>query len=395
MRLDIKKLTLIKEYGAKLNILYVEDNEEARSATLDVLEEFFQNIEVAVDGEEGLLKFESTKYDLIITDINMPKMDGISMLKKIRKKDTQVPVLIISAYNESGYFMETIRLDVEGYILKPIELEQFIQILSKVVDKIKLRQENQQYQKELEKKVQEQLELLRNKEKILLEREKFASLGEMIDAIAHQFRQPLGIMRLQNEELEYLLKEELKLSSEEIETALKRSSIQVNHLLETIEEFRHFFREDVEIENVSLKKIFKSVLTLLKDELIKNTTQVQIECPDDLMVNIVPNEFKHVFINLINNAIDEFKKNNINERNILIKAYKKDKETFIEVQDNAGGIPDNIICHIFEPNFTTKDSQKGTGIGLHISKIILEKIDASIFAFNKDNGAVFTIKLSK
>ena len=151
MEIDIERLQELQEFAKELTILYVEDNEEARNSTFDTLKEFFENIEVAQDGVEGLKKFEENKFDLIITDINMPKMNGIEMVANIRKKDTQIPILIISAYSESGYFMETIKLGVEGYLLKPIELQQFISMISRTVEKIKMKKQLEQYHSFLEK----------------------------------------------------------------------------------------------------------------------------------------------------------------------------------------------------------------------------------------------------
>ncbi len=125
-------------YSSKLNLLYVEDHKDARDSSLNIFEEFFDNIIVAVDGEEGITKFEQNKIDIIITDINMPKLNGLEMISKIRKINKNIPVLVLSAYSDSGYFMESIRLGVDGYLLKPIELDQFIQSLDNVIAKIKL-----------------------------------------------------------------------------------------------------------------------------------------------------------------------------------------------------------------------------------------------------------------
>ncbi|MEA1915276.1 MAG: EAL domain-containing protein [Campylobacterota bacterium] len=129
------------KYSSGLQVLYVEDHEEARSASLCIFEEFFENIIVAEDGEEGFNKFCNHNIDLVITDINMPKLNGLGMLAKIREMDKNTPVLVLSAYNESGFFIESIRLGVEGYLLKPIELDQFVFVLEKVVEKIKLTNE--------------------------------------------------------------------------------------------------------------------------------------------------------------------------------------------------------------------------------------------------------------
>jgi len=131
----------IIKYTSSMNLLFVEDNNEAREATLYILEEFFENIIVATDGEDGYQKFKDNQIDLIITDINMPKLNGFKMIEKIKLINQNVPVLILSAHNESNFFMESIKLGVDGYLLKPIILEQFINVLEKSISKIRLQNE--------------------------------------------------------------------------------------------------------------------------------------------------------------------------------------------------------------------------------------------------------------
>jgi PAS domain S-box-containing protein len=130
------------EYSFKLNLLYVEDHKEARDSSLNIFEEFFENIIIATNGEDAIDKFNNNKIDIIITDINMPKLNGLEMIKQIKEIEKSIPILILSAYNDSGYFMESIRLGVDGYLLKPIELDQFVESLDSVIEKIKLSIKN-------------------------------------------------------------------------------------------------------------------------------------------------------------------------------------------------------------------------------------------------------------
>ncbi len=146
----------LMKFARQLNVLYVEDNEEARESTLGLLDNIFDNITTAVNGEDGLNQFRKDNFDLILSDINMPKMNGIEMITKIREIDKDIPILILSAYNESGYFIETIKQGVEGYLLKPIDLNQFIDMINKAIEKIYLKSEIKLYQNNLEEKVQEQ-----------------------------------------------------------------------------------------------------------------------------------------------------------------------------------------------------------------------------------------------
>ena len=149
MSSDIKELS---KFGKTIKILYVEDNEDAREQTLKLLKNFFDDIEVAVDGQEGLDKFREDKdaFRIIFTDISMPNMNGIEMLENIRKQDEKIPVIILSAHNEVDFFLDTIRLGVDGYILKPIDMQQFINTLTKTLEQIKLEQDNIKYKNQLE-----------------------------------------------------------------------------------------------------------------------------------------------------------------------------------------------------------------------------------------------------
>ena len=131
----------IMKYSKNLKLLYVEDNKEARESTVLVLEEFFDNIIIAIDGKDGYDKFQENKIDVIITDINMPRLNGLEMTAKIKELDSDIPILILSAYNESEFFMDSIKIGIEGYLLKPIDIEQFMSVLSKVTQRLKLAEE--------------------------------------------------------------------------------------------------------------------------------------------------------------------------------------------------------------------------------------------------------------
>ena len=125
-------------------VLYVEDDAQTREATLPILQDFFETISVATNGEEGLSLYQenSSKIDLIITDIMMPKLSGIDMIEAIREENKEIAIVVISAHNESTYFEKTIEIGVDGYVFKPLKLIQLSQTLSKIVEKISLRKEH-------------------------------------------------------------------------------------------------------------------------------------------------------------------------------------------------------------------------------------------------------------
>ncbi len=137
----MENMEKVISYSSRLKLLYVEDDPDARSSTMAIFSEFFGEILTASDGLEGIEQFRNNTVDLVITDINMPRMDGLRMIKQIREINKEIPILVLSAHNESEYFMSSIKLGVEGYLLKPIDLEQFLGALDHIVEKLYLKEE--------------------------------------------------------------------------------------------------------------------------------------------------------------------------------------------------------------------------------------------------------------
>ena len=126
-------------YAKDLKLLYVEDNKGAREAILLFLENIFKDIVVAVDGIDGLNKFKNNQdIDIVITDIDMPNMDGLEMTRIIKEVNSSIPVFIFSSHSDTNYFIDSIKLGVEGYLLKPFDMSQFLQVLNKSIDKLNL-----------------------------------------------------------------------------------------------------------------------------------------------------------------------------------------------------------------------------------------------------------------
>lgn len=131
-----KEFNLIKEKCKGLNILYVENEETVRVQTSKVFSLFFDNIHLASNGKEGLYKFKNNQIDMVFTDINMPIMDGLDMIKNIRICNEFVPIVVLSAYENTDYFLKTIEYGIDGYILKPFTLKQIQEVIQKIINKI-------------------------------------------------------------------------------------------------------------------------------------------------------------------------------------------------------------------------------------------------------------------
>ena len=366
----------VYEYSKDLNVLYVEDNIELLEENSVVFENFFKNVDKAIDGVDGLDKYSNQKkinnkfYDIVITDISMPKKDGMEMIKDIININPRQHIVVVSAYDDSDRLINMIQLGISGFILKPINMDQLLQIFFKVCQSLH------------HKKLQEQF---------MIQQSKMAVMGEMMDAVAHQWKQPLNIISLKSDFLYETSIDGIDITNEMINKCNLGVKQQVCHLVNTLDEFRNFFRPNKNITTTTYKELVDRVMLLMKDNLIKHQVQIEINLDDSIKLQLFPNEFKHVLINIINNAIEAFKENHIEDRKLIFNTTLENGNKILNIIDNASGIPNDIIDKIFSQNFTTKE--KGTGVGLYLSLQIIQKIGGNISVKNIDGGAKFSIEL--
>lgn len=132
----MKELKKIMSLSKSFNVLYVEDNEGARVQTLKMLGNFFSNVTIAMNGLDGLEKFKLSRYDLVLSDLNMPVMDGMEMIKNIRLIDEDVVTVVISAHNETSFIEDIEKYGVDGYMIKPVYFDEFIETITAAIKKI-------------------------------------------------------------------------------------------------------------------------------------------------------------------------------------------------------------------------------------------------------------------
>ena len=238
----------------------------------------------------------------------------------------------------------------------------------------------------------EEKEIIRNmkSEKMLLQQSKMAAMGEMMDAVAHQWKQPLNALSMYSE----IIKSDFDDGSVDkayVDQFRDDIQVQIDHMVNTLDAFRTFFRPNKENETFSLLSIVHSALFLTKDELLKNNITVNIEQKDHIDIKGSANEFKHLLLNIINNAKDAFNENDIEMRTVTIRVINENGSQRMEIEDNAGGIPKKILNDIFKANFTSKEESKGTGIGLYMSTQIATKHNATLSVKNVNGGACFIL----
>jgi len=276
---------------------------------------------------------------------------------------------------------------------KEVTLSKTLQTLSMDLEESnrKLKSINQ----DLGQRVKEEVTKNREKDQQLFETTKMAAIGEMIGNIAHQWRQPLSTISMESNnilvdiELEMLDKNTLKEASLNI---IK----QTQYLSQTIDTFRDFVKEKKELKEAILQESIDRALHIMSATLQNNFIELQnnINYDDPIKITLIESELSEVIINILNNAKDILLEKNIKDKWIKISLEKTNTQVVITIEDNGGGIADDIMPKIFEPYFTTKHQNQGTGLGLHISyKIIVDSLKGKLYAKNTENGAKFFIEL--
>jgi len=276
--------------------------------------------------------------------------------------------------------------------------------VNRILDEILLRSDKRQAElkqsqddlaslnKHLEQRIDEEITIRENNYKMYEQQAKMAAMGEMMDAAAHQWKQPLNALSLMSDMLKSDF-EEGEVDQAYINEVTEGIQTQIAHMVTTLSEFRTFFRPNKEAKSFGIKRSLQSVLLLVNDEFIKNNINIHIQNDKEILIHGIENEFKHLVLNLINNAKDAFNERELKERDIYISFYKEDNHINLEVEDNAGGIPESVIHDIFKPEITTKEEGKGTGIGLYMSMQIAQKMGGSLSVINTKDGARFLLEI--
>ncbi|WP_420265409.1 ATP-binding protein [Candidatus Magnetominusculus dajiuhuensis] len=262
--------------------------------------------------------------------------------------------------------------------------------------RIKAEDELRELNTGLEQRIRKEAERRLVQERLLIQQSRMAAMGEMISAIAHQWKQPLNTLALMVQNMEEDL-EENKIDRLYVNNVIVESMKLINYMAETVEDFRNFFKPAKDMSPFSLKKAVEDILALIYLQFIKRNIDATVECKGDPMILGYPNEFKQAILNLVNNARDAIMerkrrlKGTMGRGRISIKITEDREDAVVQICDNGGGVREDIVNKIFDPYVTTK-GEKGTGIGLYMSRSIVEKNMNGRLEFNNiKDGACFTI----
>ena len=507
-------------------ILVVDDSAVFRLLMTSILKEHHFITLEATDGIEAVEVLDNNKdINLVISDFEMPNMNGLELVHKIRDdyKADELPIIIVSAIGQNSVTVSCLREGANDYIHKPFEPEEFISRVNlilfnqsnidrlseqkvlledykKIIDKTtvitrtnrngvithaseamvalsgysieeligqthnllrhpdttdELYKElwntissgqvwagelknktkhgelfwvqttitpeldengvilgynavshNNTLKKKLEalthnlaSKVSEEITKNKQQASYMLQQSRLAQMGEMISMIAHQWRQPLASISAITGTLTLdVIMDNYK--KEFFQERLESITELAQHLSATINDFRNFFKEKKNEETISLDAIVDLSLKIIGPSLQNKNMIIEKKIDSGILLTTYPNEVKQVLLNLLRNSEEALEENRASEAKISIHGYMQDDTVYLCVEDNAGGIPDDIIDKIFDPYFSTKIKKDGTGLGLYMSKTIIEEhCEGRINVHNTDLGACFELcfplKLSK
>jgi signal transduction histidine kinase len=424
----------------QVHVLIVDDESLIRLNLRALLEDLGYSVSEAADGREALVVLKRESPDLVLTDLRMPEMDGLSLIMAIHEIRPDTPVIVVSGAGSIRDAMEAVRRGAWDYITKPVDdQDTFEVVINRTLERSRLMRENRRYQEHLEElvrertrelheqalmleqeiaerqqaqeslaeeqkqlqrlnatleqRVDEEVEKNREKDRIMSHQARLAAMGEMISNIAHQWRQPLNNIGLyiQNLQCDYV---ENQLDEARLNEYVHSSMDTLRYMSQTINDFQHYFRPDREPGLFDIGSTIRDTVKLIESSLQAKGISVAQHETGTRSVSGFPNEFAQVILNIINNAKDALIERGVRNPLIDITTCCTEDLVTVSIRDNAGGIAPEVMDKIFDPYFTTKAKSQGTGLGLYMAKMIIDKnMGGRLSARTTSEGAEFVMEI--
>jgi signal transduction histidine kinase len=424
-----------------MKILIVDDNADDRALLERALLSQGYLVCSAANGALALDMAQLCPPDLIISDILMPEMDGFELCRRVKMDDRLRHIAFIfysATYIEGPDEQLALRLGASRFLIKPLEARVFLDAVRSVIDEYQehrlsvpdrpveqpevlnrmhvealtrklqhkvdalqaerdaLRQSEENYRKlneTLEERIKQAVDELRDQDRILMIQGRQAVMGELIGNIAHHWRQPLNMLGLLAQELSMTYRMG-GVSGELFERNVAKTMDIIKGMSQTIEDFRSFSQPDRRKVEFKVLEVIAKTLSLLEESFKPLGIRTALEKEDDPIIKGYPNEFSQVLLNILINARDAFLVRKVAGPSIVIKTFFESGKTVVTITDNAGGIAPELLDRVFEPYFTTKGPEQGTGLGLFMAKNIIEKnMNGVLTARNAAGGAQFRIEV--
>lgn len=422
-------------------ILVIDDDSNNLAITSALLVECSYTIYVAEDGETGISRALLTRPDLILLDVMMPGIDGFETCRRMKSIEElrDIPVIFMTALAEMEQKVRGFEAGAVDYITKPVQREE---VLARVGVHLRLRhlaKELQESNELLERRVEERTQALAQincalekevaerklaqealalkqreleelnaglerrvaqeveqnllKDRILFHNARLAAMGELLNNIAHQWRQPLNSIALMLQGC-VMQSKESHLERESVKRCVDDCMEQVGYLSKTINLFQSFFIPEEETRDFDPYETVEKAVSLLRPSYEQSSIELRVTNRGALPMNGFCTAFSQALLSIMNNAKEVLVERGIPHPIIEITCSSREGRNLVAVSDNGGGIDEGIMDKIFDPYFSTKFGSRGTGMGLYMAKMVIEKrMRGRLSARNTAEGAEFSIEL--
>ncbi len=245
----------------------------------------------------------------------------------------------------------------------------------------------------LERRIEDEVKKNREKDILLIQQNRQAALGEMLDHIAHQWKQPINAISLIAQDMADSSSYG-ELTDGDVQTTIDKIMSLLEHMSQTVDVFRGFYRPDKETKKFNIKDAIDQALVFITPVFRYESIAIELDVDGDMTAFGYPKEYAQALLNILANARDVFRKRKTREPRVLLRGVGEGGRSVVTITDNAGGIPEAIMDRIFDVYFTTNEASGGTGIGLYMSRNIVEKnMGGNLSAENVEGGAQFRIEL--
>ena len=385
-------------------ILVIDDEEAARYGIRKALEREGHHVELAADGREALQKIQEYSPHAIISDINMPNMDGITLLREVGRLDASPPVILITAHGSEALAVQGLRAGAYDYIGKPFDVDDLRKIVRNALERQRLLEQNRRYYADLESTLQE----LKRSQAQRIQAEKVAALGRLVAGVAHEVNSPLGALSSAIDTFSRVCLRIGELWQPNDTKALTNNAPQVQRLMSALEEtlrvaqeacqridslvktMRRFANLDQSpCRLVDVRDCLESTLALLNHEL-RGEIQVIRSFGETSEIECYPMELNQLFTCLLMNSIEAIS----GPGQIHIESWQEPDRVGVRIADSGRGIASEDLDRIFDPGFTTKGVGVGTGLGLPTCRNIVDKHHGKMSMESQlGNGTAVTIYL--
>ena len=382
-------------------ILVIDDEEAARFGIRKALEREQYLVELAANGQEALQKIREFSSHVVISDINMPHMDGITLLKEMGRLEVPAPVILITAHGSESVAAQGLRAGAYDYLAKPFEVDDLRKAVRNAAEKQQLLESNRRYLRDLERTLIE----LKNSQTERIQAEKMAALGRLVAGVAHEVNSPLGalssaidtfgraysrITELLDSDRGSAVAEKAASLKSTLEQTLQVAQSACQRMDSLVRTMRRFANLDhAPLRRADIRDCIESTLALMNHEL-RGEIRIVKDFGPAANIECYPLELNQLFTCLLMNSVEAIE--GVGE--IRIRTWETNDRVMVRIADSGRGIAREHIQKIFDPGFTTKGVGVGTGLGLPTCQKIVEKHRGTIEIESQPGaGTVVTLSL--